>query len=160
MGGKTSKQETQKGPATIRNRRASFDYEFVATYEAGIMLVGCEVKSVFNGRANLTDAYCDVKDGELWIHNLDIEPYAQAVRFTPDRRRDRKLLMHAKEIALLARRTQEKGLALIPVKVYFNHGKVKVEVALARGKRKYDKREAVTERDQRRELDRSDTYKY
>jgi SsrA-binding protein len=160
MAAKAAKKEQAKGPATIRNRRASFDYEFLATYEAGIALVGCEVKSVFLGRANLTDAYCQVKGGELWLISLDIEPYSHSVHFIPERRRDRKLLMHRKEIDLIHRRSQEKGLAIIPVRLYFGHGKVKVEIALARGKKEHDKRDSIQEKDARRELRRPDADKY
>lgn len=153
MSSKKKAQES-KGPATIRNRKASFEYEFVDTYEAGIVLVGSEVKSLFLGRANLTDAWCGIKDRELWVHSLDIEPYDKSHNFQTDRRRDRKLLMHRKQIDLLQRRSQEKGLAIIPTRVYFSNRRAKVEIALARGKRQYDKRESIKRKDERRALDR------
>lgn len=150
------KKETQKGPATITNRKARHDYELVSTYEAGISLQGAEVKSVFNGKVNMTDAYCQIKGNELWLMNLDIEPYKHAATaYIPERRRDRKLLLHRKEIDLIHRRSQEKGLAIIPIKVYFNKGRAKVEIALARGKRQFDKREALKKKDERRELKKS-----
>lgn len=120
-----------------------------------MVLVGSEVKSLWLGRASLTDAYCTIKGSEIWLVNLDIEPYANASHFQHERRRDRKLLMHRKEIDLLARRTQEKGLALIPTKVYFNHGRAKVEVGLGRGKRAYDKREQIAKDEARREVERA-----
>ena len=142
------------GPRTIVNRRARYDYEFLSTFEAGVALAGSEVKSVFLGRVNMTDAYCQVRQGEIWLSNLDIEPYSHASHFQPDRRRERKLLMHRKEIDLLERKSLEKGLALIPSAIYFKNGKVKVEVALARGKRKYDKREQIAKDEQRRESER------
>ena len=153
MGSKGAKKDEKKGPATIQNRKASFDFEFVDTYEAGIALVGTEVKSLYLGRANLTDAYCLVKEGEIWLHSMDVEPYDKSSHFAHERRRDRKLLMHKREIAVIKRKSQEKGLTIIPYRVYFNEkGRVKVAVALARGKREYDKREAIKKQDTRREL--------
>ncbi len=148
-GGKAS-----EAPRQIQNRRARFDYELVETHEAGIVLVGSEVKSVYLGRANLSDSFCRITSGELWIQNLDIEPYDHATSFQPERRRDRKLLMHAKEIHVLSRKSLEKGYTIIPTKLYFNHGRVKVEVALARGKSSYDKREKIAKDDARREIER------
>ncbi|QYK53431.1 MAG: SsrA-binding protein SmpB [Fimbriimonadaceae bacterium] len=154
MGAKNSKAGEKKGPATIQNRKASFDYHFEDTVEAGIVLIGSEVKSLFLGRANLTDAYCIVKDDELWLHNLDIEPYEFAHKFGHERRRTRKLLMHRKEIDQLRRKSEEKGLALVPYKIYFKDGKAKVGIALGRGKKTYDKRETIKARDEKRELER------
>lgn len=143
------------GPRVMVNRRARYDYEFLSTYEAGIALAGSEVKSVFLGRVNMTDAYAKIQNDELWLVNLDIEPYANAGAWQLDRRRDRKLLMHRKEIDLLQRRSQEKGLAIVPTQIYFKGGRVKVEIALARGKRQYDKREQIAKDDQRREMERA-----
>ncbi|MBL8064369.1 MAG: SsrA-binding protein SmpB [Chthonomonadaceae bacterium] len=157
MGSKSANDKVKRGPATIQNRKASFDYEFVDTYEAGIALVGTEVKSIYLGRANLVDAYCLVKDGEMWIHSMDVEPYDKSSHFGHDRRRDRKLLLHRKEIDLIKRKSQEKGLTIIPVRVYFNEkGRVKVAIALARGKRQYDKRESIKKKETRRELQRGE----
>jgi SsrA-binding protein len=155
---KTAEPESES-PKRILNRRARYDYEFVSTHEAGISLAGSEVKSIFLGRANLTDAYAKVQNGELWLVNLDIEPYSHASAFQHERRRDRKLLMHKKEIELLQRRSQEKGLALVPSAMYFKNGKVKVELALARGKRQYDKREQIAKDEQRREQERARSLK-
>ena len=152
---KKSAQPETKGPRTILNRRARYDYEFISQHEAGVALVGSEVKSVFLGRVNMTDAYCLIKEGEMWLLNLDIEPYTHASHFQPERRRDRKLLMHRKEIDLLQRRSQEKGFALIPSAMYFKNGKVKVEIALGRGKRQYDKRDQIAKNEQRREEERA-----
>jgi len=154
MAKKTVEKNQDQGPATIKNRRAGFDYEFIQTFEAGIVLIGSEVKSIHQGRANLSDAYCQVKNGELWLVNSDVEPYEHSTYFQPERRRDRKLLMHRKEIALIDRRSSEKGLTIIPTKMYFSNGKVKVQVALARGKRSYDKREAIAKKETRREAER------
>ena len=113
-----------------------------------------ENDSLYLGRANLTDAYCAVKDGEMWLFNLDIEPYTFTTAFQPNRRRDRKLLMHKKEIEALRRKSEEKGLALIPSKIYFKSGRAKIAIAVARGKKLYDKRETIKEKDQRRDLER------
>lgn len=154
MAKKNADKKQDQGPATIKNRKAGFDYEFLQTFEAGIVLIGSEVKSIYQGRANLTDAYCQIKDGEIWLINSDVEPYTHSTYFQPERRRDRKLLMHRKEIALIDRRSSEKGLTIIPTKMYFSHGKVKVQIALARGKRSYDKREALAKKETRREAER------
>lgn len=143
-----------KGPANIQNRRARYDYAFDNTYEAGVALIGSEVKSVYLGRVNLTDSYCRILNGELWLMNADIEPYTHSTHFLAERRRDRKLLMHRKEINLLERKSMEKGLALIPLAMYFKKGKVKVEVGLGRGKKEYDKREQIREKETRREKER------
>ncbi len=154
MAKKSADKKQDQGPATINNRKAGFDYEFIQTFEAGIALIGSEVKSIYQGRANLSDAYCQIKNGELWLISSDVEPYTHSTYFQPERRRDRKLLMHSKEITLIDRRSMEKGLTIIPTKMYFTHGKVKVQIALARGKRSYDKREALAKKETRREADR------
>lgn len=154
MSGKAKAKSEPAGPKAIENRRSRHDYEFVETFEAGIALVGSEVKCLYLGRANLTDAYCKVENGELWLHEFDIEPYKFSTAYSPPRRRERKLLMHRKEIDTLERKVQEKGLALIPFKVYFKNGRAKVALALARGKRQYDKRKQIADREQRREVER------
>jgi len=154
MGSKNSKKDKKTGPATIQNRKASFEYHFEDTFEAGIVLVGSEVKSLYLGRANLTDAYCQVKNGELFLYSLDIEPYEYSSAFQHERRKTRKLLMHKSEIENLERKFEQKGLAIIPFKVYFKGGKVKVAIALARGKKMFDKRETIKARDEQRDLDR------
>src|SRR5688572_518569 len=142
--GKTNEKH-QDGPRVLQNRRARFDYEIVDTYEAGMVLVGSEVKSVWQGRANIADSYCQIKNTELWLINMDIEPYDHASHFQHERRRDRKLLLHRKEIDTIARRSQEKGLAIVPTKVYFKNGRVKIEVGLGRGKKAYDKRDQIAQ---------------
>lgn len=154
MAKKGADKKQDQGPATIQNRKAGFDYEFLQTFEAGIVLIGSEVKSIYQGRANLTDAYCQVKDGELWMINSEVEPYTHSTYFQPERRRDRKLLMHRREIDLIERRASEKGLTIVPTKMYFSNGKVKVQIALARGKKSYDKREAIAKKEARREAER------
>lgn len=148
---KKNAPQTPEGPKTIVNRKARHDYELIDSYEAGIALVGSEVKSVFLGRVNMTDAYCQLANQELFVINLDIEPYAHSSHFQPERRRDRKLLLHRKEIHTIQRKSQEKGLTIIPTKLYFKNGKVKVEVALARGRKQYDKRDKIEADQARRE---------
>lgn len=155
MAKKAKVEDKKAGPATIQNRRARFDYDILDTWEAGLVLVGSEVKSIFLGRVNLTDAYCLVKNGEAWLIEADVDPYDKAAHWAPDRRRDRKLLLHRKEIELIARRSQEKGLAILPLKLYFKGGKVKVEIGLGRGKKQYDKRQQIAEKDTRREEERA-----
>jgi SsrA-binding protein len=157
---KKAKGKESREPASINNRRARFDYHFVDTYEAGIALAGSEVKSLYLGRAHLTDAYCRVVNGELFIFNLDIEPYENAAHLQPERRRDRKLLMHRREIDILERKSQEKGLTIIPSRIYFKNGRVKVEIALARGKAEYDKRTKIAKEEQRREAEQVRANRY
>jgi len=149
----SKKDKKAVSPATIENRRARFDYAVLEDYEAGIALVGSEVKSVFLGRAHLTDAYCRVINGELFMFNMDIEPYEQASSFGHERRRDRKLLLHRNQIDSLQRKSQEKGLTIVPLRAYFNaRGKVKVRIGLARGKAHYEKRDKIAKDDERREI--------
>lgn len=152
--GKKKAAAGHDGPPTIRNRRAGFDYELLDRFEAGLALAGAEVKSIWLGRASLTDGFCTVKEGELWLVNSDVEPYEHATHFQPERRRDRKLLLHRREIEIIARRSQEKGLTIIPTRLYFRNGKVKAEIALARGKKSYDKREQIAAKETRRESER------
>ena len=134
-------------PPTIENRRARHEYFVEDTFEAGIVLVGTEVKSIRAGKANLHDAYCKVENGELWIINLHIAPYEGGNIWNVEPRRKRKLLMHKAEIRRLTARYELKGLALIPLKLYFTQGYVKLEIGVCRGKKLYDKRRAIAERD-------------
>jgi len=138
-----------------QNRRARHDYEILDTIEAGVVLVGPEVKSLRQGRASLSDAYAVVRRGELWLLNAHVSPYEQAGRDNPNPRRERKLLAHRAEIARLAGQVAERGLTLVPLSLYFKDGRAKVELALARGKRTHDKRDAIREREQEREIDRA-----
>jgi len=138
-----------------QNRRARHDYEILDTLETGIVLVGPEVKSLRQGKASLAEAYAVVRGGELWLVNAHVSPYEQAGRENPDPRRDRKLLAHRSEIARLAGQVAERGLTLVPLALYFKNGRAKVELALARGKRRHDKRDAIREREQEREIERA-----
>ena len=137
------------------NRKARHDYHIEDTYEAGMVLLGTEVKSLRNGRANLRDAYARIRNGEVFVHQMHIGPYPFAYYDNHEPRRLRKLLLHKNEIRRLIGKVNEKGYSLIPLNVYFKNGKVKMTLALARGKRQYDKRQSIRQRDQKRELDRA-----
>jgi len=155
MAKKNSAAKGSEGPRSINNRRAAYEYELLDRYEAGIALAGSEVKSIWQGNVTMTDAYCDVRENELWIVNLDIQPYEHSSHFQPERRRDRKLLLHRREIDTIHRKSKEKGLTIVPTRIYFKNGRVKAEIALARGKRSYDKREQIADRETKRELERA-----
>jgi len=137
------------------NRRARHEYEILDSLEAGIALRGPEVKSLREGRANLSDAYAIVRGGEVVLRNLHISPYQQAGRENPDPTRDRKLLLHRHEIDRLRSRVAERGLTLIPLSLYWKDGRAKVDLGVARGRRRYDKREAIRRREQDREVRRA-----
>ncbi len=137
------------------NRKAYHDYHIEETHEAGIVLTGTEIKSVRAGSVNLKDAYAVVKDGEAWLLNVHISPYEPASRENVDPDRGRKLLLHRQEINRLMGRVQEKGLTMIPLRLYLKKNRAKVELALVRGKRQYDKREAIAKRDTDREIQRA-----
>lgn len=137
------------------NRKAYHDYQIEETYETGVALTGTEIKSVRAGSVNLRDSYAQVRNGELWLMNVHIAPYEPASRQNVDPYRDRKLLMHRKEILRLFGRVMEKGLTLVPLKMYLKKNRAKLEIGLARGKRQYDKREAIGKRDAAREMDRA-----
>lgn len=137
------------------NRKARHDYHLDEQFEAGMVLTGTEVKSLRMGRANLKDAYARVVNGEVFLYQMHISAYPFAYYDNHDPLRPRKLLLHAHEIKRLYGKVNEKGYALVPLRIYFKRGKVKVVIALARGKRSYDKREAIRKRDETRELDRA-----
>jgi len=150
------KPTLQKGQIKIvaENRKARRDYFIVDQFEAGMVLMGTEVKSLRQGRANLKDAYARIKDGEVFVYQLHIAPYPFAYYDNHDPLRPRKLLLHKNEIKRLYGKINEKGHTLVPLRIYFKNGKVKILLALAKGKRKYDKREAIRRRDEQRELER------
>lgn len=137
------------------NRRARHDYEILDTYEAGMALLGSEVKSLRAGRADLKDGYGEVRDGEMWLVGVYIAPYDFARGGGHEPERVRKLLLHRREIDRIGGRLAEQGLTLVPLRIYFKEGKAKVELGLARGRRRYDKRQALREREQRREMERA-----
>ena len=137
------------------NRRAYHDYFIDEKYEAGVALTGTEVKSLRGGRCNLRDGFVRVDGNEAWLENVHISPYAQGNLMNHDPLRPRKLLLHRKQIATLIGKVRQKGYTLIPLRVYFSRNHAKIEVGLARGKREYDKREAIAERDAKREIARA-----
>lgn len=137
------------------NRRARHDYFIEETYEAGLVLQGSEVKSLREGKANLKDSYARILKGETFLLNLHISPYPAANRFNHEPTRTRKLLLHKREIRRLTGKVKERGLTLIPLRLYFRDGRAKVELGLARGKKLYDKRESLRRREARREMERS-----
>ncbi len=140
----------------VENRKARHDYFIEETIEAGIALVGSEIKSVRAGRANLRESYVRIENDEAWLLNAHISPWPQAgIYFNHEPTRPRKLLLHRDEIENLRGKVEQKGLTLVPLKIYFVRGKAKVEVAVARGKKLYDKREALAERDSEREIARA-----
>lgn len=136
------------------NRKARHDYFIEETYEAGMALTGTEVKSLRAGKANLKDSYAQVENGEMFLFNMHISPYEQGNRNNVDPVRTRKLLMHKGEINRLFGKVKQQGLTLVPLKVYFKRGRIKVEIALAKGKKQYDKREALAAKDAQREVER------
>jgi SsrA-binding protein len=138
-----------------RNRKARHDYHIEDTLEAGLVLTGTEVKSLRAGRASLVDGFGEVRDGEVWLRNVHIPEYDQGTWTNHEPRRPRKLLLHKGEISRLIGKTQERGLTLVPLSLYFKDGYAKVEIALARGKKTYDKRHALAERQAKREAERA-----
>lgn len=145
----------ERGTSLIaQNRKARHDYSIIETVEAGIVLTGTEVKSLRAGRANLTDGYGQIKDGEVWLHGVHIPEYTEGTWTNHDPRRPRKLLLTRDQIRRLLGKTTEKGLTLVPLSLYFKDGNAKVEVALARGRATHDKRHAIAERESRRETQR------
>jgi SsrA-binding protein len=143
----------------IKNKKAYFDYEILEKYEAGIELKGTEVKSIREGKVNLRDSFVRIENGEAYLFNAYIAPYTHGNLFNHEPTRRRKLLLHKREIKRLLGKVQEKGLTIVPLRMYFNkRGKVKVEIALVRGKKKYDKREAIKRRELEREAQKAMKY--
>jgi SsrA-binding protein len=147
----TNKSEREKAQTSIaENRKASHDYHFIETFEAGIVLLGTEVKAIREGRVNLRDSFARVEDGEVFLYNVNISPYSHRGYADHEPLRRRKLLLHRDEIRKLIGRTVERGMTLVPVRLYYKNGRVKVALSLAKGKKEYDKRETI----KRREADR------
>ena len=141
--------------AIATNRRARYEYEILETLEAGLVLRGTEVKSLRTGQVNFKDSYATVRNGEIWLLGCQISPYSHGTDANHDPERDRKLLLHAREITRLAGKIAERGLTLVPLKLYFKSGRAKLEIGLARGKKLHDKRSALREREVRREMDKA-----
>lgn len=150
---KTSRRKANAGDIAT-NRPASYRYNLLERFECGIVLTGTEVKSVREGQVQLKDSYAAVRDGEVWLYDMYIAPYGPAARDNHDPERPRKLLLHRDEIDRLVGKTRERGLTLVPTRVYFRGSRAKVEIALARGKDVYDKRESIRNREMAREMQR------
>ena len=148
MNAKSAREAAQQ--VVAENRKAAYDYHLLDTYEAGVALLGTEVKSIREGRVNLRDSYARIEGGEIWVHNIHISPYSHRGYADHEALRRRKLLLHADEIRRLVGKVEEKGMTLVPVRMYFKNGRVKIAVCLAKGKKDYDKRETI----RRREVDR------
>jgi SsrA-binding protein len=150
-----TKRETGRRDLAV-NRKAFHDYSIEETIEAGLVLVGSEIKSLRDGKANLRESYVRVENGEAWLLNAHVGAYPQGgTHFNHEPLRRRKLLLHANEIFYLRSKVEQKGMALVPLRIYLSHGKAKLEVAVARGKKLYDKRDALAERDAQREIARA-----
>lgn len=140
---------------SIQNRKAFHDYSIEETFDAGLVLQGTEVKSLRQGKASFTDAFAFVKDGEVWLRDFYIKPFEHGSYYNHDPRRDRKLLLSKREIRELDRAVLQKGNTIIPLKIFFKNGFAKVQIGLARGKKKFDKRESIKEKDTKRDMDRA-----
>jgi hypothetical protein len=146
----------KKSPVQIKNKKASFEYSFIDTYTAGIVLTGTEIKSIRLGKASLVDSFCIVSNGEIWLKGMNISPYFYGSYSNHVSKRDRKLLLSKKEIRRLAEDAKTPGLTIVPTLVFIdNNGRAKVDIALARGKKEYDKRQSLKEKEDRREMDRA-----
>ena len=142
------------------NRKARHDFHIHETYEAGIALTGTEIKSIRQGKLNLKDSFCRIDKGEILLYGVHISPYEQGNRFNHEPLRQRKLLLHKKEIKKLQKELKENGLTIVPTKLYFNTSKLKVEIALARGKKLYDKRQDLKEKDSKRDIEKALKHAY
>jgi SsrA-binding protein len=150
----TPRRDPSGQKTVVSNRRALHDYEILERYEAGLVLTGSEVKSLRGGRASLAEAFARVQGGEVWLEGMHIPPYDQGDKRRYDPVRARKLLLHEDEIRRLVGKTAERGLALVPLRVYFTHGLAKLELGLGKGRRQYEKRQVIAEREHMREIER------
>ncbi len=146
----------KKSPVNIRNKKASFEYFFVDTYTAGIVLTGTEIKSIRQGKASLVDAFCYINNGEIWVKGMNISPYFYGSYSNHESKRDRKLLLNRREINKLQEATKMVGFTIVPILIFIDgNGMAKVDVALCKGKKEYDKRQTLKEKEDRREMDRA-----
>lgn len=157
---KGKKSEDGDPHVVARNRRARFEYDLIEKVEAGLVLTGTEVKSLRTGKASLEEAYADVSNNEVWLLGCDIPEYLQANRMNHKPKRPRKLLLNRSEITKLAARSNERGLTLVPLQIYFKKGLAKVEICIAKGRKSHDKREAIKKQDAKREMDRATRGRY
>lgn len=146
----------RKGFVQIRNKKASFEYSFIDTYTAGIVLTGTEIKSIRLGKASLVDAFCYINNGEIWVKGMNVSPYFYGSYANHESKRDRKLLLTKKEIRKLEADTKSPGFTIIPTLIFIDeHGRAKVKIALAKGKKEFDKRQTLREKDDKREMERA-----
>lgn len=146
----------RKSPVSIRNKKASFEYFFIETYTAGIVLTGTEIKSIRQGKASLVDSFCYIHNGEIWVKGMNVSPYFFGSYNNHEAKRDRKLLLNKKEIYKLQEATKQVGHTIVPILVFIDgHGRAKVDIALAKGKKEFDKRQTLKEKEDRREMDRA-----
>ena len=145
----------KKSPVNIRNKKASFEYFFVDTFTAGIVLTGTEIKSIRMGKASLVDTFCYINNGEIWVKGMNISPYFYGSYNNHESKRDRKLLLNKREIKNLQEATKQVGFTIVPTLLFIDdHGRAKLDIALCRGKKEFDKRQTLTEKEDRREMDR------
>lgn len=153
---KEEQEIRRKSPVQIKNKKASFEYYFVDTYTAGIVLTGTEIKSIRNGKASLVDSFCYINNGEIWVKGMNISPYFYGSYSNHAAKRDRKLLLKKREIRRLTEDTKAVGFTIVPILLFIDQkGHAKVDIALARGKKEYDKRQTLREKEDRREMDRA-----
>ena len=152
---KGKKADDESFKVVARNRRARFEYDLMESVEAGIVLTGTEVKSLRTGKASLEESYAGIDDQEVWLYGCDIPEYLQANRMNHKPKRPRKLLLHRREIAKLVAKASERGLTIVPLRIYFKDGIAKVEISIARGRKLYDKRDALKKQDAKRDIDRA-----
>lgn len=146
----------KKSPVNIRNKKAAFEYFFIETFTAGIVLTGTEIKSIRQGKASLVDTFCYINNGEIWVKGMNVSPYFYGSYNNHESKRDRKLLLKKKEIGKLQGATKQTGYTIVPLLVFIdNHGRAKMDVALCKGKKEYDKRQTLKEKEDRREMDRA-----
>jgi len=153
---KEQEQIRKKSPVNIKNRKASFEYFFIETYTAGIVLTGTEIKSIRMGKASLVDSYCYLVNGELWVKQMSISPYFYGSYNNHEQKRERKLLLTRRELNRLASATKQTGYTIVPLLVFLDeNGRAKMDIALCKGKKSYDKRETLKEKEDRRDIDRA-----
>ncbi len=153
---KIEEQLRKKSPINIRNKKASFEYFFIETFTSGIVLTGTEIKSIRLGKASLVDTFCYINNGEVWVKGMNISPYFYGSYNNHESKRDRKLLLTKKEIRKLAAETKQVGVTIVPTLVFIDdHGRAKIDIALAKGKKEFDKRQTLKEKEDRREMDRA-----
>lgn len=153
---KEQQEIRKKSPVQIRNKKASFEYYFIDTYTAGIVLTGTEIKSIRNGKASLVDSFCFINNGEIWVKGMNVSPYFYGSYANHVAKRDRKLLLNKREIQRLMEDTKAVGFTIVPVLLFIDEkGRAKLDIALARGKKEYDKRQTLKEKEDRREMDRA-----